>query len=66
MTTTITIEGMSCEHCVSHITKALEAIDGVSSALVDLQKKNALVEHSDSVTPETLKTAVHEAGYEAL
>ena len=57
---------MSCDHCVAHVTKALEAINGVSSAQVNLQKKNARVEHSDLVTQEALKAAVNEAGYEAL
>ena len=66
MITTLSIEGMSCEHCVSHVTKALEAISGVFSAQVNLQQKNAMVEHKDSVTKESLKAAVNEAGYEAL
>ena len=65
MTTTLNIEGMSCQHCVAHVKEALEAIDGVVSAQVDLQKKNALVEHNDSVSLEALKTAVNEAGYSA-
>jgi copper chaperone CopZ len=64
MTTTLTIEGMSCHHCAAHVKKALEAIGGVSSAQVDLQKKNALIEHADSVNPGALKTAVSEAGYD--
>ena len=64
MTTTLNIEGMSCEHCAAHVKEALETIDGVSSAQVDLQKKNARVEHNDSVSPDILKNAVSEAGYE--
>ena len=66
MTTTLNIEGMSCNHCVAHVKEALEAIAGVSSAEVDLQKKNALVEHDDSVGLDALKAAVGEAGYEAV
>ena len=66
MTTTLTIEGMSCEHCVAHVKEALEAIGGVLSAQVNLTKKNALVEHGDSVTADALKAAVSEAGYEAV
>ena len=65
MTTTLAIEGMSCEHCASCVKKALESIAGVLSAQVDLQKKTALVTHNDSVTLEALKTAVSDAGYEA-
>ncbi|MCL1929252.1 MAG: heavy-metal-associated domain-containing protein [Treponema sp.] len=64
-TTTFNIEGMNCEHCAAHVKETLETIDGVTSAQVDLQKKNARVEHSDSVSPESLKAAIHEAGYSA-
>ena len=66
MQTILEIKGMSCEHCAAHIKNALEAIAGVSSAQVSLKQKNALVEHNDSVTPETFKAAVREAGYEAI
>jgi copper ion binding protein len=64
MKTTIKIEGMSCEHCVKHVTGALEGISGVVSAKVSLKHHNAEVEHEDSVTPEAIKAAVAEAGYE--
>ena len=66
MTTTLNIEGMSCNHCAVHVKEALEAIAGVSSAAVDLQKKNALVEHDDSAGLDALKAAVDEAGYKAV
>jgi copper ion binding protein len=64
MKTTLKIEGMSCEHCVKHVTEALQGIAGVSSASVSLKEKNAVVEHGDSVGLDALKTAVEEAGYE--
>jgi Cu2+-exporting ATPase len=66
MKTTINIEGMSCDHCVAHVTKALKELSGVSSVQVSLKEKNAAVEHDDSISLESLKTAVTEAGYEAL
>jgi copper ion binding protein len=64
MKTTLKIEGMSCEHCVHHVTEALKGVAGVSSAKVDLKKKSAEVEHADAVTQAALKAAVEEAGYE--
>jgi copper ion binding protein len=64
MKTTLKIEGMSCEHCVKHLTEALKAVAGVSSASVSLENKNAVVEHGDTVTQDALKAAVEEAGYE--
>jgi copper ion binding protein len=66
MKTTLKIEGMSCEHCVKHVTQALEEIEGVKFAKVNLKDKSAQVEHGDQVSPESLKAAVTEAGYEAL
>ena len=64
MTTTLIIEGMSCQHCAAHVKEALEAVPGVSSAQVDLQKKSAQAEHSGSVSIDALKNAIKEAGYE--
>ncbi|MDR1930224.1 MAG: cation transporter [Treponema sp.] len=66
MKTTIAIGGMSCDHCAAHVRKALEDLDGVSSAKVSLKGKNAVVKHEDSVKLEALKAAVTGAGYEAL
>jgi copper ion binding protein len=66
MKTTVKIEGMSCEHCVRHVTEALKGVAGVSSARADLKKKSAEVEHGDSVTLDALKAAVEEAGYEPV
>jgi copper chaperone CopZ len=65
MKTKLNIEGMSCEHCVKHVTQALEGVAGVKSALVNLKEKSALVDHGDGVNLEALKAAVVEAGYEA-
>jgi copper ion binding protein len=66
MKTQLNIEGMSCEHCVAHVKKALEAVSGVKSAKVNLKSNSAEVEHSDGVNRESLKAAVTEAGYTAL
>ncbi|MDR1352395.1 MAG: cation transporter [Treponema sp.] len=64
MKTTLKIDGMSCEHCVHHVTEALKGVVGVSSARVDLKSKSAEVEHGDSVSLDALRAAVEEAGYE--
>lgn len=65
MKTTLKIEGMSCEHCVKHVTEALKGVAGVKSAKVSLKDKSAVVDHGDQVQAEALKAAVAEAGYEA-
>ena len=58
------IEGMMCQNCVKHVTHALESISGASHVQVSLEDKKATVEVPESVTDETLKAAVTEAGYE--
>ena len=57
------IEGMMCQHCVAHVTKALSGVKGVASVEVNLKKKTATVELSEAVENETLIAAVTEAGY---
>jgi len=60
------VEGMSCGHCVRAVTQALEGVEGVRSARVDLQAGNATVEYDDTVTgPGDLVDAVTEEGYGA-
>lgn len=63
MTKTISIEGMMCQHCVKHVTDALNKLEGVSAA-VSLENKNAVCEITGNVTDEQLKAAVTDAGYE--
>lgn len=64
MKKTLKIEGMMCQHCVAHVTKALSSVVGVVSVEVNLKKKTAVVELSEEVSNEILSAAVTEAGYE--
>ena len=65
-TTTLKIQGMTCQHCVRSVTQALESQEGVARAEVDLQAGRAQVEYDDArVTPRALAHAVAEEGYEA-
>ncbi len=60
---TIDIRGMHCEHCVAHITEALQALPGVKSAKVSLKKENAVVKiANDAPSDEDLLAAVKAAG----
>lgn len=63
MSQTITVLGMSCEHCEQTVEDALENVEGVTAATADRETDSATVEGA----PETnaLITAVTEAGYEA-
>ena len=61
----LSIEGMSCGHCVGRIKSALAGIPGVTSVQVDLAAKSAVVEGGD-LDDGLLKDAVAEAGYEVV
>ena len=60
------VEGMTCNHCVHHVTMALSEVEGVKDVKVSLVEKSALVNSEDSVQFETLKAAVEEAGYKLV
>lgn len=65
-TTTLKVQGMTCNHCVMRVQKALKAMPGVQDARIDLQKAEAVVTYDDAkVTREALAAAVTEAGYKA-
>jgi Cu+-exporting ATPase len=66
MKKTIIIDGMSCEHCKARVEKALNAIDGVSGAVVNLEKKNAEFTITGDVTDEILSNAIDDAGYDVV
>jgi copper ion binding protein len=60
------IEGMSCNHCVSHVEEALKEVDGVISVVVSLEEKNAVIEITQDIQEEQLREALDEAGYDLI
>ncbi|MBI3583792.1 MAG: heavy-metal-associated domain-containing protein [Nitrospinae bacterium] len=61
------IKGMSCQHCVVSITKALKDLKGVKDVKVSLEKGNAEVNYDDKlVTLSQMKDAVADAGYTVI
>lgn len=61
------ISGMSCASCVDKVERALRSTDGVLGASVNLAREQATVEYVPGLaTPEALRHAVREAGYEPL
>ncbi len=66
-TKTLKIQGMTCNHCVMRVAKALKAVPGVQDANVDLQKAEASVTFDESkVALEKLSAAVVDAGYKVV
>lgn len=62
--TTLTIEGMSCEHCVKAVSGIISEIAGVSDVLVDLKSKTASFSYDSAQTElDAVKKAIVEEGY---
>ena len=64
MTKTLHVKGMMCGHCEARVKKALEAVDGVASAVADHNNGTAVVTLTKDVSNETLKAAVEAQDYE--
>ena len=52
-----------CQHCVRHVTNALNSVEGTTDVVVDLENNQATFT-ADADKIEALKAAVTEAGYE--
>ena len=63
MTTTISVEGMSCEHCEETVEEALRGVEGVTDVTVDRAADRASVDGDAEAT--ALVRAVEDAGYTA-
>ena len=57
------VKGMSCSGCEMTVKKSLEAIEGVSKVVANAKEKTAVVEMSQHVPFETLKTALEGTHY---
>jgi copper ion binding protein len=63
-TTTITVAGMTCGHCVSSVQSELSKLEGVERVDVDLASGRVEIASSTELTAEAIAEAVDEAGYE--
>ncbi len=62
MTTTVSISGMTCVHCVRAVFTSLAGVEGIERADVSIGR--AVIEHDGTVTTEQIRDAVKLAGYE--
>ena len=62
----IKIQGMTCQHCVMSVTKALGSITGIKNLKVDLVKGEATFENTQNVPLLNIRQAVEEAGYKVV
>ena len=51
---TLMIDGMMCEHCVRHVTEALQSVDGVTDINVSLEENKATV----TATPDKIQAMI--------
>lgn len=63
VTKTLQIKGMTCDHCVRAVTKALQGVAGVDHVAVDLGAGRARID--GPADPASLVRAVEKQGYEA-
>lgn len=60
----ITVNGMMCHHCETHVQKALEGIDGVEQAVANHSESMVEITASKDISEEAVRNAIAEAGYE--
>jgi copper chaperone CopZ len=62
-TTSYTVVGMTCGHCVSAVTEEVSQVPGVTAVDVDLASGGLTVTSDTSVEESAVRAAVEEAGY---
>ena len=65
-TTTYTVKGMTCGHCVAAVTEEVSKVTGVTSVDIDLDSGRVTVASTDAIDGEAIRAAVDEAGYELV
>jgi copper chaperone len=65
--TILSVEGMSCEHCVKAVTKAVGALAGVEDVAVDLNAKTVTVKYDPGKSPlDKIKFEIEDQGYDVI
>jgi copper chaperone len=63
-TSTYTVTGMTCGHCVASVTEEISKLDGVIAVDVDLASGRVTVKSDGPPDDSAVAAAVDEAGYE--
>jgi copper chaperone len=65
MEKTLNVQGMSCGHCKASVEGALQKLDGVSAADVNLEAGTVVVSYDEvNVTVDTMVEAIEDQGYD--
>lgn len=62
----VTVQGMTCGHCVAAVREEISAVPGVTDVDVDLDSGRVAIRSSDPVELDAVAAAVAEAGYEVV
>ena len=62
MQTTVSIQGMTCGHCVRAVFTSLAGVKGIDRADVSIGR--AVIDHDGTVTADQLRDAIAVAGYD--
>ncbi|MFR9802734.1 heavy-metal-associated domain-containing protein [Pseudonocardia sp. RS010] len=63
-TSTYTVIGMTCGHCVASVTEEISELHGVRSVKVDLPTGAVTVDSDNPLNLADVRAAVEEAGYQ--
>lgn len=63
-TTSYTVTGMTCSHCVNSVTEEVQQVDAVTGVDVDLETGRVIVTSDAPLDDALIRAAVEEAGYQ--
>jgi copper chaperone len=66
MASVLKVKGMSCQHCVMSVTKALSQLEGIENVQVDLEKGEVRFDNTKEVATDRITKAIQDAGYEVI
>jgi len=66
MVSILKVKGMSCQHCVMSVTRALDQLEGIQNVQVDLQKGEVRFNNTKALALNRIEKAIEEAGYEVI
>jgi copper ion binding protein len=66
MASVLKVKGMSCNHCVMSVTKALGKLEGLQNVKVDLQKGEVSFDNTKALGSEKIEKAITDAGFEVV
>jgi len=60
------VQGMSCQHCVMSVTKALNQLDGIKNVQIDLATGEVRFDNTKNTASERIEKVIMDAGYEII